>query len=64
MVYTSLDKVFWILIGNIKQWAVYPNNQPVFYDTPDGTNKYRLKFGAFTSIVMNGQTINYLLALF
>ena len=57
----SLDKVFWILIGSIEQWAVNPNNQPVFYDTSHGTklttNKYGLKFGAFTSIDMNGQTI-------
>lgn len=40
-----------------EQWAIDSDNHPVFYGTPHDTNRYRRKFGAFTIINMNGQTI-------
>ena len=51
----SLDKVFWSLEDSIEHWAVNSDNNPIFYDTSHGTNRYGLKFGAFTTIGMNGQ---------
>ena len=53
----SLDIVFWILRDSLEEWAIDSDNHPVFYDTSHGTNKYALKFGAFTTINLNGQTI-------
>ena len=52
-----LDKVFWEMKNGLERWAEDRENNPAFFDTSHGTNKYCLKFGALTTVDMHGRTV-------
>ena len=52
----SLNTAFWILTDNLEHWAQNLDHNPLIYDTSHGTNKYGLKFSAFTTIDIDGKT--------
>ena len=45
-----LNQVFWVLEQGVEIWSEYLEHNPTLYDTTHGTNRYSLKFGAFTTV--------------
>ena len=52
-----LDKIFWEMKNGLERWAEDCDNNPAFFDTSHGTNKYCLKFGALITVDMHGITV-------
>ena len=52
----SLNTAFWTLTDSLERWTQNLDHNPLIYDTSHGTNKYALKFSAFTTINNDGKT--------
>ena len=51
-----LNQVFWVLEQGVEIWSECLEHNPTLYDTTHGTNRYSLKFGAFTTVGKDGNT--------
>ncbi|KAI6660727.1 Protein FAR1-RELATED SEQUENCE 5-like [Oopsacas minuta] len=52
----SLNAAFWAVTNSLERWAQNLDHNPLIFDTSHGTNKYALKFSAFTTIDNDGRT--------
>ena len=48
--------VLWLLTDSLECWAQLDGNNPIFFDTSHATNRYALKFAAFTTIDKHGKS--------
>ena len=52
----SINMVLWILTNSLECWAQLEGKNPLMFDTSHATNKYALKFAAFTAVNKHGRS--------